>query len=94
MQKYYKDFKKMRPRISYEKIYQVVGIDFSNINSIDQVQANEDTIAILNDKVKQQAKRTFPFYNTRTLNTIVGYEIMNWAPARNNDIPDNEIWVG
>jgi cobyrinic acid a,c-diamide synthase len=93
--KYKRDFKKMRPRLGFEVIYKVLGIDFSGLVKIQQIQANEKTIKDMQNNIRKAVHRSskYNFYSNKHINSLLGFEFLNWSPKTNNDIPDNEVWI-
>lgn len=95
MRKYTCHLKKMRPRLGFHRLYTAIGIDFTEVKKIQQIQANETTIKLMQDNIRKATKRDkeYKYLSPTHLSMTLGLEFLNYSPKTNNEVPDNEVWV-
>lgn len=95
MRKIKYDFRKMRPRADISQIYKSAGVDFEamDVKNIQQVFANENTIASIERILTRGASRKYRWMSERKLASSVAFAMLDYAPVRDNSIPDNELWI-
>lgn len=91
--KYRYNFKKMRPRLDLAIVYRKAGISLDGVKRIQQIQASEATIDLMEHIIRRGVMRKFARANPKFIGSVVSFHMLQWAPKINNDIPLNEVWV-